>query len=89
MQAHKSLTNNLFTQTILSKQLQNVIARRCATNSAAGQTEKGRKLVGYWLLGSSGMVFVAVILGVTFAYALIIFSICSILTKYLPHSVKS
>lgn len=71
-------------QASISKQIQNSFVRQCS-NSAA---EKGKKIVGYWLLGCSGMVFVAVILGGTFAYAALIIAICSVLSSFLPITVK-
>ncbi|XP_055603426.1 cytochrome c oxidase assembly protein COX15 homolog [Uranotaenia lowii] len=40
--------------------LQTTLTRYCTKPDVA---EKGRKAVGYWLLGCSGMVFVAVVLG--------------------------
>lgn len=43
-----------------SRILQTSLVRYCTKPQV---TEKGRKAVGYWLLGCSGMVFVAVVLG--------------------------
>ncbi|XP_065078283.1 heme A synthase COX15 [Ochlerotatus camptorhynchus] len=43
-----------------SRIVQTSLARYCTKPEV---TEKGRKAVGYWLLGCSGMVFVAVVLG--------------------------
>lgn len=45
--------------------LKTAICRYC---SEANKNTKTKKIVGYWLLGSSGMVFVAVVLGAVSAY---------------------
>lgn len=42
--------------------------------SSANSSDKYRKVVGYWLLGCSGMVFVAVALG-----GIVYYSICRVL----------
>ncbi|XP_058450769.1 cytochrome c oxidase assembly protein COX15 homolog [Malaya genurostris] len=46
--------------TLTGRIVQTTVTRYCTKPEV---TEKGRKAVGYWLLGCSGMVFVAVVLG--------------------------
>lgn len=50
---------------LIPKQITPRFSLRCTKSSATNGSgcEKGRKIVGSWLLGCSGMVFVAVILG--------------------------
>jgi hypothetical protein len=48
----------------------------------------GRKAVGWWLAGCSGMVFVAVILGGTVIYGLILGAILIVIAEIIPKTIK-
>uniref|UniRef100_A0A8D8C552 (northern house mosquito) hypothetical protein n=1 Tax=Culex pipiens TaxID=7175 RepID=A0A8D8C552_CULPI len=50
--------------------------------------EKGRKAVGYWLLGCSGMVFVAVVLGGIAGYGFLLYCVCIVIAEALHRSAK-
>lgn len=50
---------------------------------AAGKPSKSKKVVGYWLLGCAGMVFVAVTLGLALYYTVIFYSISQIINTAL------
>lgn len=77
----------------LSKQPSRLLSRcmplvRNAASKAGGDQpaiEKGRKAVGLWLLGCSGMVFVAVVLGATF-YASLVAVVCRVLSAVVEHT---
>lgn len=48
--------------------------------AAAANAERGRKAVGVWLLGCSGMVFVAVVLGAgMLGYAALVLAVCYVM----------
>uniref|UniRef100_A0A1E1WCR9 Transmembrane protein n=1 Tax=Pectinophora gossypiella TaxID=13191 RepID=A0A1E1WCR9_PECGO len=49
-----------------------IVARLC---SSSPKPEKTSKVVGYWLLGCSGMVFTAVVLGMVTGYIVLIYSV--------------
>jgi hypothetical protein len=49
---------------------------------------KGQKAVGWWLAGCSGMVFVAVALGGTVLYGLLILCIMVVLDKVMDRTVR-
>lgn len=48
---------------------------------------KGQKTVGYWLLGCSGMVLVAVVLGTT-VYFTVYIVICIVLEEIIKKTIK-
>lgn len=50
--------------------------------------EKGRKYVGAWLLGCSGMVFVAVVLG-GLVYFMLYYSTTEVVSKALDEATRS
>lgn len=56
---------------------------RTYSNDVTRCSSKPKKLVGYWLLGCSGMVFVAVALGVTLYYGIIFYSIAHVIEEAL------
>lgn len=58
-----------------------------AVRLGADVSNKGSKTVGYWLLGCSGMVMVAVVLGITI-YFIMFFSICIVLKEVIKKTVK-
>lgn len=66
----------------------NSILHRFCSNGPKAEPVKSKKIVGYWLLGCSGMVFTAVVLGGVFVYIALLLSICTILEKYLVHTTK-
>ncbi|KAJ8943699.1 hypothetical protein NQ314_009672 [Rhamnusium bicolor] len=51
-------------------------------------SNKGKKAVGYWLLTCSGMVFVAVVLGIVTVYYVVLISICIVLREVIKKTVK-
>lgn len=63
-------------------------AVRVYCSDAAKNAGKPKKLVGYWLLGCSGMVFVAVVLGVTINYVVIYNSIVHVIEVALEQIKK-
>lgn len=63
-------------------------AVRVYCNKTIKNNEKPKKLVGYWLLGCSGMVFVAVALGVILHYAIIYHSIVHVIELALERIMK-
>lgn len=66
----------------------NSILHRFCSNGPKAESVKSKKVVGYWLLGCSGMVFTAVVLGGVFVYIALLLSICTILDAYLVHTTK-
>lgn len=81
-----------FNDNILSKYnfLQLSILRGTTTTAArlnVGVSNKQGKTVGYWLLGCSGMVMVAVVLGIT-VYFIVFISICIVLKEVINKTVK-
>lgn len=50
--------------------------------------QKSKKPVGYWLMTCSGMVFVAVVLGITITYFFILNSIYTVLEEIIKKTVK-
>lgn len=82
----RELLNILFCFQVnsLCGQTQNVnkqIIRRLADN--AKKPINGEKTVGRWLLGCSGMVFAAVVLGGSISFAVILYCIRSVIVKAL------
>lgn len=75
------------TDSLLQTNPNSILHRFCSTGPKA-EPVKSKKIVGYWLLGCSGMVFTAVVLGGTFVYVALLLSICTILEKYLVHTTK-
>lgn len=71
----------------LQTNLNSVLQRFCS-NGPKTEPVKSKKIVGYWLLGCSGMVFTAVVLGGVFVYFALLLSICTVLEKYLVHTTK-
>lgn len=72
----KSLTRKCFLfqlSTIIKSN--GIVARFC---SSAPQP-KSSKLVGYWLLGCSGMVFTAVVLGMAAGYLIVVYMVCYVI----------
>lgn len=59
-----------------------------AIRLASEVSPKAKKAVGYWLLGCSGMVFVAVVLGITIAYYILLVSICIVLDEVIKRTVR-
>lgn len=57
-----------------------------ATRFNSNVSDKGKKVVGYWLMTCSGMVFAAVVLGITATYYLILVSIYTVLEEYIRKS---
>lgn len=64
--------------------IKNLVTRYCTKPGAPNGATKPKKVVGYWLLGCSGMVFVAVILGVTIAYAVVLSCVCHVISLIIP-----
>jgi hypothetical protein len=48
----------------------------------------GTKAVGWWLVGCSGMVFVAVILGGTVVYGLLVVAVLCVISEIIPRTVR-
>lgn len=69
-------TNNSFRQ---------AVTRFC---TKAAEPAKGQKAVGWWLVGCSGMVFVAVVLGGTLIYGLIMLCVIIVLDKVIPRTIR-
>jgi hypothetical protein len=62
------------------KKFQQELVRFCAKKTAdAGATQK--KIVGYWLLSCSGMVFCGVVLGIFIVYGTVLFCILLVIEK--------
>lgn len=64
--------------------------RQCGTAAlrlSSDVSQKGKKAVGYWLLTCSGMVFVAVVLGIV-AYVVLLASICVVLKEVIKKTIK-
>lgn len=65
--------------------LQTSLTRYCTKPDVA---EKGRKAVGYWLLGCSGMVFVAVVLGGIVCYGFVLYCVCIVMAEIVYRTAK-
>lgn len=63
------------------------MTRFCA-KAAEPAKEAGQKVVGWWLVGCSGMVFVAVVLGGTCVYGLIMLCLVIVLDKIIQRTVR-
>lgn len=86
---HTKSQCNFLTYSIAPPQTQpNGILHRFCANGPKVEPEKSKKIVGYWLLGCSGMVFTAVVLGGVFVYFVLLLSICTVLEKYLVYTTK-
>lgn len=59
-----------------------------AVRLASDVSPRAKKTVGYWLLGCSGMVFVAVVLGMTVCYYIVLLSICIVLDEIIKKTVR-
>lgn len=78
----------IFFQTIPTRTpLRLAITRFCAKAAEPGK-EVGKKAVGWWLVGCSGMVFVAVVLGGTVIYGLIMLCVIIVLDKIISRTVR-
>lgn len=60
------------------------VVRNCTSSTAVSQ--KSHKTIGYWLLGCSGMVFGAVVLGA--GYSLMVMAVCEVLAYIVELSIK-
>lgn len=67
--------------------LRQVITRFC-TKAPEPVANAGRKAVGWWLVGCSGMVFVAVILGGTIIYGLLVMAILFVISEIIPRTLR-
>lgn len=67
--------------------LRQAVTRFC-TNASEPVNKAGRKAVGWWLVGCSGMVFVAVILGGTVVYGFILMAILIVISEIIPRTVR-
>lgn len=70
-----------------STALRQAITRFC-TNASEPAAKVGTKSVGWWLVGCSGMVFVAVILGGTVVYGLILMSLMIVISEIIPRTIR-
>lgn len=61
-------------------------ATTTAVRLCSNVSNKGNKAVGYWLLGCSGMVIGAVVLGIT-AYFIVFLSVCIILKEVVRKTI--
>lgn len=59
-----------------------------AVRLSSDVSNKSKKQVGYWLLTCSGMVFVAVVLGIITVYYAVLFSIYIVLDEVVKKTVK-
>jgi hypothetical protein len=74
---------NFLKQTTLLKTTVSVAVRL-----SSNIPQKGKKSIGYWLVTCSGMVFVAVVLGITIIYYYILVSICTVLEEVIKRTVR-
>jgi hypothetical protein len=82
-----SQTIDIFTE-ILQKTTLLKTTVSVAVRLSSNIPQKGKKSIGYWLVTCSGMVFVAVVLGITIIYYYILVSICTVLEEVIKRTVR-
>lgn len=65
--------------------LRTTVCRYCAE---ASKNPKTKKIVGYWLLGSSGMVFIAVVLGAVSAYYGLMYCVFIVIEEVIKFTIQ-
>lgn len=58
------------------------------STQANGTSKTGQKAIGWWLAGCSGMVFVAVVLGVTVGYGLVMLCVIIVLDRIIKRTIR-
>ena len=71
-----------------SSSLRQAITRFCTKVTEPAITQPGRKTVGFWLVGCSGMVFVAVILGGIVSYGILLMSVIFVISEIIPRTIR-